>query len=391
MKIIRRAIKNIENTGKISTSLNSGMLVSPDQSCRQMSHILLNLCTLPSIQGSIALLAATNSTEDVAFLRGSSAELGVKPLQPINPTFDVDCLIVRCIYAGHWREELCVLYTKDQYIAFYAPLSKKPSVAVSFEEIMAARTCDEGSENCPLPGLYFVAIDTTWKCHYLAFLEAKQRENFLSRLNDALFHAITENHQSTRHVLPEFESYRMSLETSLTGTAGKWRAVSTGKNSKHKKQRRILNGRRMAFDLDPIVRKGANPQEAIALYVETLLRMALSFSPDTLDALESRFIEFLDQTCRLRTLPLQDIDFSSKEAFCIFVNLYHLLLQHSLLLAVDGLPNMVRLEFAALAYYHRMFACSPIHTFSDLSKISSAVPVMRLEKTCFPWLNWSVV
>ena len=127
------------------------------------------------------------------------------------------------------------------------------------------------------------------------------------------------------------------------------------------------------------------------MYVETLLRMALSFAPDTLDALESRFIEFLDQTCRLRTLPLQDIDFSSKEAFCIFVNLYHLLLQHSLLLAVDGLPNMVRLEFAALAYYHIMFACSPIHKFSDLSKISSAVPVMRLEKTCFPWLNWSVV
>lgn len=346
MKMIDRAIKHIESAGKISNSLLSGMLLPPDQSCRKMSHILLNLCDIPSIQDSIAMLAATNSTEDVAFLRGSAAELGVKPLYPVDSTFDIDCLVARCIYEGHWREELCVLHTKEQYIAFYAPLSKKPSVAVSFEEIMAARACDEGSGRCPLPGLFVVAIDTAWKCHYLAFLDAKQRETFLVRLNEALFHAINESDPShSRQVpLPEFESYRMSLETSLTGTAGKWRAVSTGKNSKHKKQRRVLNGRRTTFDLEPIVGKGENPQEEVASYVENLLKMALSFSPDKLDALESRFIEFLDQASRLRTLPLQDIDFSSKEAFCIFVNLYHLLLQHSLLLAVDGLPTVVRVE-----------------------------------------------
>lgn len=339
MKMIGRAIKNIENTGKISTSLLSGQLLSPDQSCRKMSHFLLNSCNTSSIT---SMLAATNSTEDFAFLRGGSAELGVKPLQPIDPTFDVDCLIARCIYDGHWREELCVLHTKEQYIALYAPLSKKPSVTVSFEEIMAARKCDESSA-CPLPGLHFLAIDTTWKCHYLAFLDADQRDNFMSRLSDALFHAGNGSVPSQfRKVLPEFESYRMSLETSLTGTAGKWRAVSTGKNSKHSKQRRVLNGRRMAFDLEPIISNCADAQEEIALYVEKLLRMALSFCPDTLNALESRFIEFLDQASRLRTLPLQVIDFSSKEAFCIFVNLYHLLLQHSLLLAVDGLPNMVR-------------------------------------------------
>jgi hypothetical protein len=345
LKLIDRAIKNIESSGKFSTSLLSGMLLSPDQSCRKISNILSNMSNLPSIQDSIAMLATTNSTEDVAFLRGSSAELGVKLLQPIDHTFDVDCLVARCIYEGHWREELCVLHTKEQYIALYAPLSKKPSVAVSFEEIMAARTCDEGSPFCPLPGLLFVAIDTAWKCHYLAFLETKQRENFLTRLNEALFHAVNESDPSqSRQILPEFESYRMSLETSLTGTAGKWRAVSTGTNSKHKKQRRVLNGRRMAFDLKPIVSKSEDSLGEIALYVETLLKMALSFSPDTLDAVESRFIEFLDQTSRLRTLSLQDIDLSSKEAFCIFVNLYHLLLQHSLLLAVDGLPNMVRVE-----------------------------------------------
>ncbi len=122
--------------------------------------------------------------------------------------------------------------------------------------------------------------------------------------------------------------------------------MSTGKKSKHKKQRRVLNGRRMGFDVVPLTSSnndGKDIQDEVATFVENLLRLALSFSPDTLDASDSRFIEFLDQTCRLRTLPLQKLDLLSRESFCIFVNLYHCLLQHSLLLAVDGLPNKVRI------------------------------------------------
>jgi hypothetical protein len=197
----------------------------------------------------------------------------------------------------------------------------------------------------PLPGLYLLAIETAWKCHYLTFLEVAGREYFLKNLNDALFHTVYEeaDPRHSRKVAPEFESYRMSLETSLTGTVGKWRAVSTGKKSNHKKQRRVLNNRRMAFDLVSIMNKG-DTQEKVASYVENLLKLALSFSPDTLNASESRFVQFLDEASRLRTLPLHEIDLSSKEALCIFVNLYHCLLQHSLLLAVDGLPNKVSAE-----------------------------------------------
>ena len=359
--MIGRAIKNVEGRSNFSASLLQ--LLAPDQSCRKVSQILFDISTTPNktAQDAISLLARTNSTQDLTFLRGSSAELGVKPLKSVDPKFDVECVVARCIYEGRWREELCVLYTREAHIAFYAPLAKKPSLVVSFDEIMSARKCGDDTQLSPLPGLYALAIDTAWHCHYYTFLEASTRDSFLKRLNNALFHMDNENHpQKTQKVAQEFESYRMSLETSLTGTAGKWRAVRTGKKSKHKKQRRILNGRRMTFDLvsvtDKDIDKKSDAQEKVALYVENLLRLALSFSPNTLDASDSRFIEFLDQTSRLRTLPLNEIDLSSRQAFCIFVNLYHCLLQHSLLLALDGLPNKVR------AYHNSFISVYTCHS-----------------------------
>mmetsp|Transcript_11262 Transcript_11262/g.20625 ORF Transcript_11262/g.20625 Transcript_11262/m.20625 type:complete len:623 (+) Transcript_11262:1240-3108(+) len=347
IKMIGKAIKNIEGRGNFSTSFLSGQLLPPDQSCRKVSRILSDMSSTPNnsapVLDAISLLATTNSAQDLSFLRGGSAELGVKPLKLVDSKFDVDCVVARCIYSGRWCEELCVLYTKGSHLAFYAPLAKKPSLVVSFEEIMSARKCED-DESCqnPLPGLHLLSIDTAGKCHYLSFLLHAKRDNFLKSLNDALFYTNSQPYQSCK-VAQEYESYRMSLETSLTGTVGKWRTVSIRKN-KQKKQRRILNGRRMAFDLVPVTTEKEtatkrDAQDKVAVYVENLLKMALSFSPEALDATDARFIEFLDETSRLCTLSLHEIDLSSKEAFCIFVNLYHCLLQHSLLLAVDGLPN----------------------------------------------------
>lgn len=343
IKMIGRAIKNIEGKGNFSTSLLSGRLLASDQSCRKVSQILSNIASSNQSQDAIPILASAHSNLDLAFLRGSSAELGVNPIKSVDPNVDVDCVIARCMYAGKWREEYCVLYTNDQHIAFYGPLAKKPSLAVSFDEILSASIIEE-NPSCPLPGYHLLSINTTWKCQYLAFLDVKSRDNFLGRLNNALFHTMgNSHHSSTQKVAQEFESYRMSLETSLTGAKGKWCAVSIHGKKAKKQQRRVLNSRRMPFDIISILEEenGKNTQEKVALYVEGLLRMALSFSPDTLDAADSRFIAFLDETSRLRTMPLQEVDLTSKEAFCIFVNLYHCLLQHALLLAVDGIPNKV--------------------------------------------------
>lgn len=316
-----------------------------DLSCRKVSQILSDIThsaiiTSEPVLDAIYSLAASNASHDLSFLRGSSAELGVKPLKPVDSKVDASYVVARCIYSGRWREESCFLYTKGGFLAFYAPNGKRPSLVVSFEEILAARTCDDALSQSPLPGLHVLSINTAWKCHYITFLDEAERESFLDRLNNALFHI--QNGKPCK--LLAHESYMMSLEASLTGTVGKWCTVSTSKN-KQKKRRRILNSRRMAFDITPVTSpaKEAEPtnnaQSQIAAFVENLLRMALSFSPECLNATDTRFTEFLDETSRLQTCPLHEIDLSSKGAMCIFVNLYHCLLQHSLLLAVDGLPN----------------------------------------------------
>lgn len=334
-------------------------------SCRKISDIVSALSTN---EHAISLLVQNNSL-DLAFLRGSSAEIGVVPIKPVDKKIDDECIIARNIWDGHWREELCAMYTQDHHLAFYAPLTKKPSLVLCFEEIVAVRKCDPTKGASPLPGFHLLSIDTAWRCHYIAFREDSEREVFFAKINDAYFHMPGKVTAKSRHA-QEWESFQMSLETSLTGLGvrGKWALVSTGKKSKQKKQRRILNGRRMSFDIDSITKtanngeiKSNNAQEEIATYVENLLKIALSFSPDALESTQSRFMEFLDEASRLRSLPLHEIDLFSEEAFCIFVNLYHCLLQHALLLAVDGLPDKVSsMDFSPILHHSHFEAFTNI-------------------------------
>ena len=325
----------------------SGQVLTPDQMCRKVSHLLTEISSLalPSERTTeaISALVNTNSQSDVEFLRGGSAELGVVPLETINVEFDCEFVVARNIWEGRWREEVCALYTRGGHLSFYAPLTKKPSLVVSFDEIISVRECNPDTKANPLPGLHILAIDTAWRCHYFAFLEATALESFSSKLKNSLY--LTKD-QAQQNKAREWETFQLSLESALTGTIGpKWASVSTGRKSHQKKQRRVLNGRRLSFDLKPVSDSTGGEvtsvQSCIATYAENLLKMALAFSPDTLDATESSFIEFLDEASRLRSLPLHKIDFTSREALCIFVNLYHCLLQHSLLIAVDGLPDKV--------------------------------------------------
>ena len=358
MKIIASILrKNMKGQGNFTSDIHSGQLLGPDRSCRKVSQILSDISnnTSQPVLDAISSLVENNSAQDLAFLRGGSAELGVIPLKPVDKKSDSDFIGARCIWDSRWREELCVLYTKANHLAFYAPLTKKPSLVVGFEEIISVRKCNPTIG--PLPGLLLLSIDTAWRCHYVAFLDEPQRDNFVKKMNDALFYAESQSNltgkasEKRAGQAEEWESFKMSLETSLTGSVGKWASVSTGKKSKQKKPRRILNGRRMMFDLDPVTEtpkvgsNRSNIQDQVATYAESLLRMSLSFSPGALNSKQSNFIEFLDEASRLRSLPMHEIDFSSKEAFCIFVNVYHCLLQHALLLAVDGLPDKVRRKY----------------------------------------------
>ena len=329
---------------------HSGQLTTPYLIKEQISQILHQLSRNNSsdVVNVLSSFVKANSEQDLSFLRGSSAELGVIPLKDIDDEVDYDCICARGIWDGRWREECCVMYRKDSHLAFYAPLSRKPSLVVSFDEILSVRKCDPKPELNPLPGLPLVSIDSTWRCHYLAFLTEENREVFLRKINDFLYHSESKKPTAeTYRIAQEWESYKMSIETSLSGSDCKWSSVMIGKKSKQKRQRRIFNGRRMAFDLEPIVNDGSSRMEGIALFVEELLQKALSLTPESLESSES----FLDDVSRLRYIPLHEIEYDSKEALCIFVNLYHCLLQHALLYAVDGLPDKVNRHDYSRFYY----------------------------------------
>jgi len=132
-----------------------------------------------------------------------------------------------------------------------------------------------------------------------------------------------------------------------SGEITKWAPIISFK--KHK-QRIILNSRRIPFDCDDFTFQKNEKhlyQLNLCSFVENLLEKALSFSLENLMNNPKDFVRFLDETSRLRTFPLNSIDKSGTSGFCIFVNLYHCLLQHALLLATGGPPTKVSNEFGA--------------------------------------------
>jgi hypothetical protein len=101
------------------------------------------------------------------------------------------------------------------------------------------------------------------------------------------------------------------------------------------KHRTILNSRRMVFDLGSNISFPTDLSDGHA-FVEELLTTALKFSLDSLENDPESFVEFLDAASHLRLLPLDEIENASRQSFCLFVNLYHCLLQHAMLLSVNG-------------------------------------------------------
>ena len=71
-------------------------------------------------------------------------------------------------------------------------------------------------------------------------------------------------------------------------------------------------------------------------FVEEVTSSALSFSLDSLENDPDCFVDFLDAISHLRLLPLEEVDSAGKDAFCLFVNLYHCLLQHAMLVSPNG-------------------------------------------------------
>jgi hypothetical protein len=97
--------------------------------------------------------------------------------------------------------------------------------------------------------------------------------------------------------------------------SGQWRPSS----------RLILNARRLSFDLNHSALVGVTPSQMS----ERALRMVYGLSPDSTT---ERLVAFLDLCSLFKAIPLHALDLASDEALAFFLNTYHTLLQHALLL-----------------------------------------------------------
>jgi len=334
------------------STFTAGRLCAPDASCRTVSLVLEEISALaeskknPDMMHLVATQAETPSDLDSWFLRGGAVELGIVPKMSDDDSLLAESVVARSLWDSHWREEWCAMYKSR--IDFYVPFSKKPTFSLPLVDIQSVRTVDPSDGSHPLPGVFLLALETAWRITYVGFLDEAARNSFSDQLKAAVFSSgiddiSLEDDAFRAHLWQNFSSQSIAA-----GDRGKW---ATTTSSSKRKQRIILNGRRQQFDCasfnaetrvtatENSIEVGGGLIENEEQFVEGLLLKACSFTVEMLERNPREFVEFLDATSRLRRIDLRDLDLSSDTALCLVLNLYHCLLQHSLLLSIEGPPS----------------------------------------------------
>jgi hypothetical protein len=217
----------------------AALMSPPDQSTRILSELVLELETPSKI---LKNQLQQRSELDAWFLHGGAAELGVVPgtHKPLH-----ECVVARALWESHWREEWCGIYRT--HIAFYAPLSRKPSWVLYFKDVLTVRLVE--ADKSPLPGLFIFALDTPGRVHYIAFNDEGKREGFTVKIKEAIF-------KNGNDVLEREEKHAPEAGMSdpremFVLKSGQWAGVGGSSKSN---RRVILNARRMRFDEGGLIR-----------------------------------------------------------------------------------------------------------------------------------------
>ena len=322
----------------------AGQLSAPDQSCRIASHVISRMSSSASdgneeVASILAEQIADQSDLDRSFLQGGAAQLGVVCNEK---ELLFDCLTARCLWDSHWREEWLGIYQDS--VVFFAPLTKKSALQLAAMDIRKVRLLCGSTELSPLPGYPIAVIETAWQCYYSAFPNQEVRDMFIEKLNGIIMPTseMDDCSRALENALREkdlwkarfWQGFQDSAESTLSGGKRKWAKVPSGKKML---DRSILNGRRFGFDVDAWLDDDLDDEMArMSAFAAELLSTALSITTTTLENNPGAFVKFLDMTSQLRSLPLQRLDLARPEAFCMFVNIYHCLLQHSLVVTVSG-------------------------------------------------------
>jgi len=264
---------------------------------------------------------------DQWFLRGGSAELGV--VLPNKPRAVAQSSVCRCQWETHWREEWMVAYEGN--ISFFAPASRRPAFNINYIDVIQLET-PEGTSQCPLLGFYLLKVVTLGRVSYLCFASDSTRQAWVSRINEGS--SMAKNSQSDAVALGSdpFECFVLK--------GGPWENVG----DRVPVPRLILNSRRMRFDTK-------EPNVELWKFSAELLRSV----PPSENFDDYALMTFLDKTTFLKHLSLDALVLESKDALCFFVNLYHTLLKHAILIL--GAPGS--------AYPWRSFFLSASYEIGD--------------------------
>lgn len=385
-----RKIKNKDSKNKISKTMKkfgkfeakfggpsnfiAGELCATEQSRQTASRLLARMSNVPlqssawrTCNDALSSEISYMTDQDTWFLNGDAAHLGVKPSRNCTKRGRLldESIVARCLWESHWREEWCGIY--ETCLLFYAPLAKSASHEIFHSDITAVRPFVNSSPIC----FPILVIETAWMCHYMAFKDEVSRDAFGEKVDTARLDQSNDDKQNSLKVARFWQGFQMLSESSLSTRNLKWAKIS----SNQPKNRAILNGRRMSFD-SVSMPLGNNFNKGYK-FVEDLLTMALTFSSTTLEEDPDSFIDFLDMTGELRFLPLDDIDLSSPSAFCLFVNIYHCLLQQALLLSVNGpLHNKSIGHFMRTSCYEiggDVFSLAELHNYVICGKMSPLI------------------
>lgn len=243
-----RSIKRIERlesrSALVSASFLAGELCAPEQSCRSVSNMISRMSAEPEssavsarFSSLLRSLVDSSSVFDDSFLQGGSLQIGVtaNKVDKELGALLLDCLVARCLWESHWREEWCGVYEKG--VVFYAPLTDRPCLELPFLDIMSVRLLEDDVV-CPLSGYPVLVVETAWLCHYCAFSNDEVRQEFYKMIDGLLLEHEAVSAASFRdNELAEarfWQGFQMSVESSQTDGGGKWAKIVCGSKTKNR-------------------------------------------------------------------------------------------------------------------------------------------------------------
>lgn len=297
---------------------------------------------------------------DSWFLKGGAADIGVIPSIDHRELL-LGAVCARALHQSSWREEWCGIF--QHHVSFYPHFAKKPERVLLHRDITSIRRLDGLAMDYPMPGLHMLAVDTLGRVYYLAFARESMRESFLNILQNSVFLAEESSQSNPVPTHDPQEAFLLKSE--------RWAGMQS-KSASKPHSRLILNARRMKFDGTDFMRRAEDEDEIlhvrITKFMESTLRHALTLGPQS--ALGST-ISFLDMTCTFSSIPIHKLG-AGDEALCFFINLYHCLVQHILLMLGPPTKSSLNSRMRLFCYEvgDDVFSLSEIESYVIRGKLS---------------------